>query len=322
MSVVSVHPNLEGWRVKFHQMLAELEVAGIQPTPETARQALAGLTQRYVTSGPEVLVVKDLEITTASHSIPLRYYCDSESGEGKPLNQLILFIHGGGHMAGSVEVYDPICRRLARHSYQPVLSIEYRLAPEHPWPAGIDDVRSVLDALPGLADELDFDPNTLKLSLVGDSGGGAMAATICLQPAPGVIRPKKLVLIYPSLDYRMITPSVREFADGYMLTAERMRWYFDHYLQDRAEPLSISPLEMPLPESFPDTLVINAGFDPLRDEAALFHEKVSQSGFNSELLTYPGMLHAFLNLESMVPEVCDDAYKAMAGFLQDRSVVG
>lgn len=315
---VSVHPNLEGWRIKFHQMLVDLETSGIQATPETARQALAGLTQRYVSSGPEVLTVRELEIPGAGHTVPVRYYSDVYLDEIEKADHLILFVHGGGHMAGSVDVYDPICRRIARSSYLPVLSVEYRLSPEHPWPAGIHDVRDVLRAIPTLSEQLNLTEGA-KVSLVGDSGGGAMVATICLQPeASWSVRLQNLVLIYPSLDYRMVTDSVREFANGYMLTAERMRWYFDHYLQGKAEPLSVSPLEMPVPEYFPRTLIMNAGFDPLRDEALLFHEKLKASGVSSELLTYPDMLHAFLNLESMVPEVCEKAYQAVADFLNNR----
>jgi len=152
---------------------------------------------------------------------------------------------------------------------------------------------------------------------VGDSGGGAMAATVCLQSDTALTYAlDKLVLIYPSLDYRMETESVKLFSEGYLLTAERMQWYFDNYLQGQADPLSISPLEMPLPDDFPEALIINAGFDPLRDEAELFKDKLVSAGLSAELSCYPDMLHAFLNLESMVPEVCDKVYREIADFLR------
>lgn len=312
MTATGVHPNLDAWRLQFHQLLAKLDAAGIQATPENARQALADLTARYVTPGPELTRVEDLKLSLPDRAVPLRFYQSSASA---PKN-LVLFVHGGGHMAGSVEVYDPICRRLAQTSKQAVLSIEYRLAPEHPWPCGIDDVRAVMTHLPALLDRLQLSLSDLNIHMMGDSGGGAMAATICLQPDHDLsFELQKLVLVYPSLDYRMETESVREFGDEYMLTADRMRWYFDNYLQEQTDPLSISPLEMALPESFPDTLIINAGFDPLRDEAELFKDKLVQGGFYVQLTCYDDMLHAFFNLESMVPEVCERAYCQIADFL-------
>lgn len=322
MTATGVHPNLDAWRLQFHQLLAKLDAAGVQATPESARQALADLTARYVSPGPELIRVEDLELSLPDRGVPLRFYqpdiCHAEQSqlEQSKLTDLVLFIHGGGHMAGSVEVYDPICRRLAQASKQAVLSIEYRLAPEYPWPCGIDDVRAVMTHLPMLLDRLQLSLSDLNIHMMGDSGGGAMAATICLQPDHDLsFELQKLVLVYPSLDYRMETESVCEFGDEYMLTADRMRWYFDNYLQGQADPLSISPLEMPLPESFPDTLIINAGFDPLRDEAELFKDKLVDGGFSAELACYDDMLHAFLNLESMVPEVCERAYRQIAGFL-------
>ena len=322
MTVTGVHPNLDTWRLQFHQLLAKLDAAGIQATPESARQALADLTARYVTPGPELARVEDLALSLPDRSISLRFYqakreqVDKEAeGQAKPTD-LVLFVHGGGHMAGSIDVYDPICRRLAQASKQAVLSIEYRLAPEHPWPCGIDDVRAVMAHLPELLDRLQLPLAELNVHMMGDSGGGAMVATICLQPDNDLgFELQKLVLVYPSLDYRMETDSVRLFGDEYMLTADRMRWYFDNYLQEQADPLSISPLEMSLPGAFPETLIINAGFDPLKDEAELFKVKLVEAGFSAQLACYDDMLHAFLNLESMVPEVCERAYCQIADFL-------
>ena len=324
MTATGVHPNLDAWRLQFHQLLAKLDAAGVQATPENARQALADLTARYVVSGPELARVVNLELSLPDRAVSLRFYqpeqCQFEQGQTEPehgeLTDLVLFIHGGGHMAGSIEVYDPICRRLAEASKHAVLSIEYRLAPEHPWPSGIEDVRAVMAYLPELLDRLQLSLTDLNVHIMGDSGGGAMAATICLQPDHDLsFELQKLVLVYPSLDYRMETESVREFGDEYMLTADRMRWYFDNYLQEQADPILISPLEMVLPEYFPDTLIINAGFDPLRDEAELFKDKLVQGRFSVQLTCYGDMLHAFLNLESMVPEVCERAYRQVADFL-------
>ncbi len=313
MSSRDVHPKLESWRQYLNQLMAEQVAQGVDMTPEAARQGLADMTHHFTYPGPEVARADDLALDLEDRSIPLRYFqADSERPK-----ELILFIHGGGHMAGSVDVYDPICRRIAHFTQQGVLSIDYRLAPENPWPCGLEDVRAVMAHLPSLLSGLDLPITELNVHIMGDSGGGAMAATVCLQPDTGLTYAlDKLVLIYPSLDYRMETESVRLFSEGYLLTAERMQWYFDNYLQGQADPLSISPLEMPLPDYFPQTLIINAGFDPLRDEAELFKDKLVGAGLSTELSCYPDMLHAFLNLESMVPEVCDKAYREIADFLR------
>jgi acetyl esterase/lipase len=306
-----LHPNLERWRVQFNQLLASLPPEKIAATPISARQALAGITARFVTQGPALFRVADGELTSDNNKVlPLRLY--------QPVEQpktLMLFVHGGGHMAGSIEVYDPICRRLAKASGCAVLAMDYPLAPENPWPAGIESVAELMQRLPEVIQSFDLSI-TLTISIVADSGGAAMAATLCLQQPKNIAGyPESLVLIYPSLDYRMQSDSIQQFSEGYFLTEERMRWYFDQYLQGKAEPLSISPQEMPVPKSFPRTLIMSAGYDPLRDEAGFFFEKLKHADIPVTGICYPQMLHAFFNLESLVPEVCDDAYSAISRFI-------
>lgn len=310
-----LHPALENWRVQFNALLASLPPAQKTATPESARQALKGITRRFVAAGPDLHRVDDsiLELgdqTKRPHQLlPLRLY-----QAVKNPNTLMLFIHGGGHMAGSIEVYDPICRRLAQASGQAVLAMDYPLAPEHPWPAGIESVAELMARLPEVLNVFEL-PATIRVVMVGDSGGAAMAATLCLQQ-PKILRgyPKALVLLYPSLDYRMQADSIQQFSEGYFLTEERMRWYFEQYLQGKADPLTISPLEMSVPDHFPKTLLINAGYDPLRDEAGYFFGKLAEAGVEVEGVCYEQMLHAFLNLESLVPEVCQEAYSAISRF--------
>lgn len=311
-----LHPALEQWRVQFNQLLASLPPEKTAATPASARQALAGITARFVASGPELFRVEDEVLLLGQVSerndkyLPLRLYQPTDTPD-----TLVLFVHGGGHMAGSIEVYDPICRRLAQASGQAVLSMDYPLAPEYPWPCGIESVAELMARLTEVLERFKL-PQDLRIVMMGDSGGAAMAATLCLQQSvqlPGY--PESLVLLYPSLDYRMQADSIRQFGEGYFLTEERMRWYFDQYLQQQADPLSISPLEMPVPAGFPKTLLMNAGYDPLRDEAGYFFDKLSEAGVAVEGVCYEQMLHAFLNLESLVPEVCQEAYNAISRFL-------
>jgi len=311
--LLPLHASLESWRLQFNALLAMLPPEKTVATPEGARQALAGITTRFVSPGPELFRVEDaaLESTDASEkSLPLRLYQATEQPD-----TLVLFVHGGGHMAGSIEVYDPICRRLAKQSGQAVLAMDYPLAPENPWPAGIESVADLMRRLPEVLDELQL-ASGIRVVMMGDSGGAAMAATLCLQqPETLAGYPEALVLLYPSLDYRMLADSIQQFSDGYFLTEERMRWYFDQYLQGKADPLSISPLEMPVPAYFPRTLLMSAGYDPLRDEAGYFFDKLVEAGVGVEGVCYEQMLHAFLNLESLVPEVCERAYNDISRFI-------
>ncbi len=311
-----LHPTLEHWRVQFNQLLASLTPEQKTATPEHARQALAGITTRFVPKGPELLRVENLVSPlscVSEHNVtelPLRLYQPVESPD-----TLMLFIHGGGHMAGSIDVYDPICRRLAQESGQVVLAMDYPLAPENPWPAGIESVAELMRLLPLVLEAFQLPPD-IRVMMMGDSGGAAMAATLCLQQPktlPGY--PEALVLLYPSLDYRMQAGSIQQFSEGYFLTEERMRWYFDQYLQGKSDPLSISPLEMPVPAYFPRTLLMSAGYDPLRDEASYFFDKLVIAGVDVEGVCYEQMLHAFLNLELLVPEVCQEAYSAISRFI-------
>ncbi|WP_417596890.1 alpha/beta hydrolase [Oceanospirillum sp.] len=318
-----LHSTLEHWRIQFNQLVASLPPEQKTATPERARQALAGITTRFVPKGPGLLRVENLVLTlscVSEHNVPelpLRLYQSVESPEA-----LMLFIHGGGHMAGSVDVYDPICRRLAQESGQAVLAMDYPLAPENPWPAGIQSVAELMRLLPQVLETFQL-PSDIRVMMMGDSGGAAMAATLCLQQPktlPGY--PEALVLLYPSLDYRMQAGSIQQFSEGYFLTEERIRWYFDQYLQGKADPLSVSPLAMPVPSHFPRTLLMSAGYDPLRDEAGLFFEKLANAGADVEGVCYEQMLHAFLNLESLVPDVCQEVYNAISRFLAAGQMKG
>ena len=311
-----LHPALEHWRIQFNQLLASLPPEKKAATPESARQALAAITARFVSAGPELLRVEDsiLNLERVSEhnesALPLRLYQPVEAPD-----TLILFVHGGGHMAGSIEVYDPICRRLAAATGTAVLAMDYPLSPEYPWPFGIEAVAELMARLPEVKPMLQL-PLELRVVMAGDSGGAAMAATLCLeQPKSLAGYPEALVLLYPSLDYRMQADSVQQFSEGYFLTEERMRWYFDQYLQGKADPLSISPQAMPVPLHFPRTLLMSAGYDPLRDEAGYFFDKLCVAGVDVAGVCYEQMLHGFLNLESLVPEACEKAYNDISRFI-------
>ncbi len=310
------HPALADWLERLNRLLADQAARGVEATPVTVRESMASMTATLVARGPDLPWVRDVMIATGAYPVPVRLYDPAPERE-KPVT---LFLHGGGHMAGGVSVYDPIARRLATASGHLVVSVEYRLAPECPYPLGLEDALAVARHLwPVLARHRRRVTRTLNL--VGDSGGGALAATVsALAQDDPELRIHKQALIYPSLDYTLDHPSVAENGRGYLLETPRIHWYFDHYFQDGAAPDPIrrrdaSPLHMPISERLPATLVLTAGFCPLRDEGVAYVERLRAAGVPARHQPFPDMIHAWLNLEDLVPEACAESYRVVGDFL-------
>ena len=304
-------PGLEAWRQRYNELLAELARKGVVDTVESAREGLARLTAGLVTEVPDLYRVTRAHAEGPAGQVPLRIY-QAEAGAAAPL---LVYLHGGGHVAGSVRVYDPICRKLALATGRIVVSVEYRLAPEHPYPAGLDDAEVVLRQLFGILEScaIDFEA---RLALAGDSGGGAMTATLAhrLQDDPEIEIEQQL-LIYPSLDYTMEHASILENGDGYLLQSDRMNWYFDHYLQGGEDRKAVSPLYMDIGGRFPATLVVTAGYDPLRDEALAYLQRLQQNDIPHRHLHFADQMHAFLNMEDVTASACGEFYRVAADFL-------
>ncbi|MDO6705592.1 alpha/beta hydrolase [Photobacterium sp. 1_MG-2023] len=299
------------WLSAYHEALAHFAASGQIATADMIREGLATLTATYVTHAPDVARVIDTFVPAASHLIPVRMYHPAPH----TALPVLLFLHGGGHLAGSVAVYDSICRKLADATRQIVVAVDYRLAPESPYPAGLEDARQVLRQLVPLCEQhqLQYQP---VLSLVGDSAGGAMAATLSAdcQSDPD-IQLVNQVLIYPSLDYTMSLPSVVENGTGLFLQQEKIRWYFDQYFQNGEDRRAASPLFMPVSKHFPRTLVITAQYCPLRDEGAAYVQWLSNAGVPVQQYHLDDMIHAYLNLENLVPARCEATYRMIADFL-------
>ncbi len=306
-----VSPNLQPWLDSFNQQMADLVARGFKPTPTNAREGLANLTRALVTDIPDIAWVQDDVIAAQPHAVPVRIY-HPEPAQALPV---LVFLHGGGHMAGSVTVYDPICRKLALAARHIVVAADYRLAPECPYPAGVTDACNVVKHLwPVLtARGLKFNE---RLSLAGDSGGGALCASVThqVQSDPGITIQRQ-ALIYPSLDYTLQWPSIEENATGYLLERDRIAWYFDHYFPADADRRAASPLYMDYGPRLPATLMITAEFCPLRDEGRAYMEELRQSGIAAENWHLDDMIHAFLNLEDLVRGTCQEVYTRLGDFL-------
>ncbi len=304
-------PEIMAWLEVFNQRVADLAASGFKPMPADVREGLAQLTRQHVTRWPDIPWVRDDTVEGDSHGIPVRIF-HPEPGTALPV---LVYLHGGGHMAGSVTVYDPICRKIALGTRHLVVSVEYRLAPEFPYPAAVEDAwqvtRNVWTTLE--AHRLDF---RHRLAICGDSGGGALCATLAhrAQEDP-TVRIRRQVLIYPSLDYTLSSPSVITNGKGYFLEREKIGWYFDNYFRPGEDRKAASPLFMPISRGIPSTLVVTAGFCPLRDEAVAYVAALRTAGVDAQRLHFNDMIHAFLNLEDIAETACRATYDRMDAFL-------
>jgi acetyl esterase len=217
--------------------------------------------------------------------------------EGRSPAPLVVFFHGGGFVLCSLDTHDELCRALCRESGAVLVSVDYRLAPEAPYPAAADDCYAALAWAVSHAAELGADPT--RVAVAGDSAGGNLAAATALRARDlGGPALRHQCLIYPVTDCRFDTPSYIENAEGYFLTAETMRWFWSHYLQDMgraAEPYA-SPLRAPSLAGLPPALVITAEYDPLRDEGEHYAQALSAAGVPTTFRRYDGMIHGFVTL--------------------------
>lgn len=214
----------------------------------------------------------------------------------------LVYLHGGGWSLGSLATYEPFCRQLANATGQIIIWVEYRLAPEHPYPAAILDTLSAWRWIQENYRELAVDP--ARISIGGDSAGGNLAAVaaLVLRGETG-IQPWRQVLLYPCLDMSASLTSHRKFAEGYLLTASLYAWYRDNYAAPAVERdhWRLSPLFAEDLSGLPPTILLYAGFDPLRDEAAAFVMKLSLAGVPVESLYFADMIHGFLTMGGAIP---------------------
>ncbi|HWM61486.1 MAG TPA: alpha/beta hydrolase [Rhizomicrobium sp.] len=218
----------------------------------------------------------------------------------------IVYLHGGGWSLGSLATYEPFCRALANATGQIVIWVEYRLAPEAPYPAALDDTLAAWRWIQGNTSELGADP--ARISIGGDSSGGNLAAvaTLILRGQTGIkpgIQPWKQLLLYPCLDMSASLASHRKLANGYLLTAPFYAWYRNNYAPPGVarDSWRLSPLFADDLSRLPPAIVLYAGFDPLRDEAAAYALKLTLAGVPVEPLYFADMIHGFLTMGGAIP---------------------
>jgi acetyl esterase/lipase len=306
-----VSPKLQGWLDDFNKAAAALIASGFKATPTNAREYLVNLTRNLVTDIPDVPLICDELVYSPEWLIPVRIYVP------KPDRELpvLVYFHGGGHMVGSVSVYDPICRKLALASDHIVISVEYRLTPENPYPAGEKDAYfAVKNIWPAL------DVRKIKykkiLNIGGDSAGGALTASVIHKAQfDHDLDIKKAVMIYPGLDYTMSYPSIDENAVGFLLQKAKIIWYYDYYFLQAQDRRAASPIFGTFTKGLPEIFLLSCEFCPLRDENRAYLKKLDEVGVKYTHLHFDDMLHTFLNMENLVKEECEKTYKAIGAFL-------
>ena len=307
----NVSPKLVPWLDNFNQQVAFLINTGFKANATNAREGLANLTKGFVTDIPSIAWVQDEVIVGGEYAVPVRIYHPAPE-QALPV---IIYYHGGGHMAGSVTVYDPICRKLANATQHIVVSVDYRLAPECPYPAGVNDAYHAAKNVWSALDTRKLNYQR-RLAIVGDSGGGALVASVTERAQFDFnLEIDKQVMIYPSLDYTLSSESIKENGTGYLLQTSKVSWYFDNYFQHTENRYQASPLFGAFTADLPKTLMITAEFCPLRDEGLRYCDKAITAGVDVEHLHFDDMIHTFINMEDLVKEECELVYKTIANFL-------
>ena len=277
-------------------------------SPKEARQLFLETRPFSTPAPPAIGTVRNLAAEGPVGQIPLRLYRPAGVSDATPLPVYVYF-HGGGWVIGDLESHDVLCRQLTAESGACVIAVDYRLAPEHKFPAAADDAWAATRWIVGHAAELGVDAG--RLAVGGDSAGGNLAAVVALMArdagGPAIALQ---VLIYPVTDVGRESPSYSDFADGYMLTRDSMRWFTAHYLgrKEEANDWRVSPLRAPSLAGLPPALILTAGFDPLRDEGAAYATRLREAGVTVDYVSFGGMIHGFVGMG----RVLDSALRAVS----------
>ncbi|PKI14074.1 alpha/beta hydrolase [Colwellia sp. 12G3] len=317
-----ISPKLAPFLDQANNAIAEAKATGLGFSSEVIRQGLDNLAP-LIGSGPNVDIVKNSYLATPSHNIPVRIY-NPASNDVLPV---LLHFHGGGHMCGSLELYDPISRKLALAAQAIVICVDYRLAPEHPYPAGLDDCQQLLLHYKTLIFDM---KHSDELFIAGDSAGGALCTSLVMNNQHNEsVKIAKQILIYPSVDYTMSSSSIKENGQGFLLETDKICWYFEQYFQlsdsvdsetAQAKIARASPLLGEFTNNMPATLVITAGCDPLRDEGLEYTKSLTEVGVEVEHHAFDGMTHAYMLLDELVSEECLATYRLISEFIKASPV--
>lgn len=301
---MTLHPQSQA----FIRGIAEKSGPGWHEMPVgQSRQLFDSLTTVFG-EGPAVPCVKDYAVD----GLPkMRIYRPTDS-RNVPT---IIFFHGGGWVLGNIESHDTVCRNLANATAFNVISVDYRLAPEHKYPAALDDAYEATKHIAENANDLRVDPN--KLVVAGDSAGGNLAAALCLKirdtGGPNIA---KQVLIYPVIEPDFMTESYLSCAEGHGLTRTTMQWFWDQYITGGDADRTYACLANADVSDLPPAFVLTAEYDILRDEGEAYAARLGEAGVPVVRKQYPGMLHGFVHFAGVFDDAIP-AIHAIAEYLED-----
>lgn len=269
----------------------------------------------YVTENIDhSMLAIDETILNGSYPVPVRCYVPDQS-QALPV---AIFLHGGGHMTGSVNAYDGITRKLAKSSGYIIVSVDYRLSPEVAYPTALEDCQAVLENIFNTLDQHQIKYSSRELTLIGDSAGGTLCTSLVMDSRlVTACSITKQVLLYPLTDFDINYPSVTKFGKGYLLDVEVLNYLIPNYFQNGEDYRAKSPLRNSFYPQMPETLVIVVDHDPLHDSGVAYQQKLNSIGVKSHLITMSGLVHAYLMLENVCRDECTQTYQHIAQFLQN-----
>ncbi len=301
-------------------VLERIARANLPPYPELGPAAVRELYREtrgsLSAAPPEVADIAALRAPGPAGEVPVRLYRPLGSGTDQRLPALVYF-HGGGWTFGDLDTHDVVCRELANLARCAVVSVDYRLAPEHKFPAAVEDALAATWWLAREAEALALDPG--RIAVGGDSAGGNLAAVVALAARDeGAPRLAMQVLIYPATDMAADTPSHREFADGYVLTRDAILWSRGNYLRspDDVADWRASPLRARDHSGLPPAYVVTCGFDPLRDEGRAYAERLRAAGVAVTYECFAGMVHGFVTMGGVIAAAHHALYRCAQGLRQ------
>jgi len=266
------------------------------------------LASRHVADAPtgDLAVIRDMACPGPAGDIPLRLY-DAQAARAEP-RPLVVFYHGGGFVFGDLDTHEPFCAEIARLLDMPVLSVDYRLAPEHPWPSAPEDC---IAAARWAADECGLGGTGLVLA--GDSAGGnlAIVAAMALRDEPASLPVKAIWPIYPAADPVKGYPSFTDFGEGYLLSRDAMHWFDQCYAPDRKD-WRYAPL-LKSQKGMPPAMVVTASLDPIRDQGRAYAAALAEVGVPTIFYEAEGNIHGFINLRKAIPSSDSDIAACVAG---------
>jgi acetyl esterase len=282
------------------EFVKSIRVPGFFPPLPELRQQLRVMVTLMDEPAPALPRIEDISIPGPAGAIPARVYAPSAGTTPLPA---VAYFHGGGWVQGDLETHHGLCARLAKHAGALVVAVDYRLAPEHKFPAAVDDCLAAYRWLRTKGRDVGAD--TGRVAVAGDSAGGNLSAVVSqLAASGGVPAPTCQVLIYPAVDFSLDTSSHKDLADGHVIPRDRILWYMEQYLRNDADKsdLRASPLRAASLKGQPPAMIVTAGFDPLRDEGRAYGDRLREAGVDVVYREYPGQIHAFVSLTKAIPQ--------------------